>query len=67
MSEGEGGGEGKLPSVDHGRRTDEGRDKNHHHAVEGSAYTCTATWRQPGLRGGCVEFCLIRTDPDCGI
>ena len=27
--EGEGGeGEGKLPSVDHGRRTDEGRDKN---------------------------------------
>ena len=26
---GEGGeGEGKLPSVDHGRRTDRGRDKN---------------------------------------
>ena len=25
---GEGGGGGKLPSVDHGRRTDEGRDKN---------------------------------------
>ena len=25
---GEGEGEGKLPSVDHGRRTDEGRDKN---------------------------------------
>jgi hypothetical protein len=22
------GGEGKLPSVDHGRRTDRGRDKN---------------------------------------
>jgi hypothetical protein len=26
--EGEGEGEGKLPSVDHGRRTDRGRDKN---------------------------------------
>ena len=25
--EGEGGGGGKLPSVDHGRRTDKGRDK----------------------------------------
>ena len=25
---GEGGGGGKLTSVDHGRRTDEGRDKN---------------------------------------
>ena len=28
MSGGEGEGEGKLPSVDHGRRTDKGRDKN---------------------------------------
>ena len=29
--EGEEGEEGKLPSVDHGRRTDRGRDKNSSH------------------------------------
>ena len=32
--------------------------KNHRNAVEG---TCTATWRQPGLSRGCVDFFVIRT------
>ena len=37
--------------------------KNKRKAVKGSVYTCTSTWRQPGLRRGCVEFCVIRTHP----
>ena len=39
------------------------RIKNHQKAVEGSAYTCTFTWRQPGLSGGCIDFFVIRTHP----
>ena len=27
-------------------------------AVEGIVYTCTATLRQPGLKGGCIDFVL---------
>ena len=33
MSGGPGGDDGKLPSVDHGRRTDRGRDKQENYQV----------------------------------
>ena len=36
--------------------------KNHCNAVEGSAYTCIATWWQTGRRRGCVDFCVIPTN-----